>query len=172
MDTIMQKLWTPEEIEVVKKMAAEGKTASQIGLEVGRSRNSVIGAVHRNKVQLLARREHPPSEPKENKPRARHGDHLRRPFITAPTPKGSKYDTPPPPPPDTTSYVKFLDRRSSQCAFIVEKRKNTYICCGATATRGSWCEYHASIVYRPPDQQPRFRDGGDGKHKKIHGPSR
>jgi len=85
MDTLMQKPWTPEEIELVKKMAAEGKSASQIGLEVGRSRNSVIGAAHRNKLQLLAKRE--PQPKKERAPRPTRGKHQRRRLSSRTKPK-------------------------------------------------------------------------------------
>lgn len=168
MDTLMQKPWTKEEIEIVSQLAGQGMSAAEIGLIVGRTRNSVIGAAYRNKLQLLAKKEH---IPKERKPRPPRGNHLRRVFMSTSTPKEPKHETPPPPPPSRESYVPFLERRSGQCKFIVEKRNETHICCGATATRNGWCDYHASIVYRPPDQQPTFRDGGGHKHKKIHGPS-
>lgn len=170
MDAIMQKPWTPEEIEVVKDMAAKGMSAAGIAAEVGRTRNSVIGAIHRNKVQLLTKKI--PKPKKERAPRPSRGNHLRRIFLTTSEPKELKYDTPPPPPPNKEHYVPFLDRKYFQCKFIVEKRGDTHICCGTTATRRGWCEYHASIVFRPFDPKPIKREGGDGSNPALRGSSK
>lgn len=170
MDAVMQKAWTDTELQIVKNLAAQGKSASEIGEAIGRSRNSVIGAVFRNKVKLLARRE--PQPKKERAPRPARGNHLRRIFLTTSEPKESKYDTPTPPPPSKEHYVPFLDRKYFQCKFIVEKRGNTHICCGTPATRRGWCEYHASIVFRPFDPKPIKREGGDGSNTALRGSSK
>jgi hypothetical protein len=166
------KHWTPDELEIVRKLAAEGKSASEIGHQVGRTRNSVIGVMHRNKVKSLAKSgAKATKENSPNPPRPRRGEHLRRVFLTGPKQERVKHEISPPPPPSKEHYVPFLKRQNYQCKVIVEKRGEQHICCGTPATRNGWCDYHASIVYRPFDEQPKYRDGGSGKHKKIHGPS-
>lgn len=153
MDATMSKPWTQEELDLVKRLVAEGKSASAIAANlVNRSRNSVIGAVHRNRIKLLFQKE--PNAPKEKRERPPRGAHLRRIFLSSSEPKEPKHVESPAPPPSQEHYVPFLERRYGQCKFIVEKRNETYICCGATATRSGWCDYHANIVYRPFDPKP------------------
>lgn len=167
MDTLMQKPWTDDELTIVKNLAAQGKTASEIGEAIGRTRNSVIGAVFRHKVKLLTRLEPKPKVQRVPRVRQRQGDHLRRVFLTTSTPKEGKHETSPPPPPSKENYVPFLERKYFQCKFIVEKRGETHICCGTAATRRGWCDYHASIVFRPIDPKPEKKDGGYGIHPAL-----
>lgn len=45
----MSKIWDDEDIETLKSLWLDGMSASKIGLKLGRSRCSVLGAVHRMK---------------------------------------------------------------------------------------------------------------------------
>lgn len=57
-------MWTPERVTLLKKLAAEGLSASQIANELeGVSRNAVIGKIHRLGFRLK------PKPPKSNHPR-------------------------------------------------------------------------------------------------------
>lgn len=163
------KLWTPPEVDRVKKLAAQGMTASQIAAEVGRTRNSVIGAIHRNKVQLLTRSD--PSAVKPKPPRKSIGGHLKSLFFASKSKQEPYREKPTATPPDTKNYVPFLNRRYDQCKYIVEKRGDNYYCCGASAVRSGWCEFHAAIVYRPFDSKPNNRDA-NGRSKPVSGTSR
>lgn len=42
--------WTPERMDTLKAMLAEGKSASQIGVRLGTSRNAVIGQIYRKEL--------------------------------------------------------------------------------------------------------------------------
>lgn len=49
--------WAPSEIEKLSRMVRDGKlSASEIAGELGRSRNSVLGQIHRLGLKLTARR--------------------------------------------------------------------------------------------------------------------
>lgn len=47
--------WTNEHVELLRRLAAAGCSASEIGGEVGVSRSAVIGKAHRLKLQLAGR---------------------------------------------------------------------------------------------------------------------
>lgn len=52
-----EKPWSPREIETLKRHVAEAKrSANEIAEDMGRSRNSVIGQVHRLGLRLTANR--------------------------------------------------------------------------------------------------------------------
>lgn len=53
-------VWTPENIERVRAMAASGLSATQVAGQIGGvSRNSIIGIAHRNKFQFTGRAGNP-----------------------------------------------------------------------------------------------------------------
>lgn len=51
-----QRDWSDEDIDTLRTMRAEGKSARQIGIAIGRTRNSVIGKL--NRLGLCAPMEH------------------------------------------------------------------------------------------------------------------
>jgi hypothetical protein len=61
--------WTEEEDAALRRMVAEGMSASMIGGEIGRARNAVVGRVHRLKARGEAIRLGPPSVKKVRPPR-------------------------------------------------------------------------------------------------------
>jgi len=61
--------WTNEDIDKVRLFVSEGKTAREIALMfVGKSRNSIIGVMHRNSIKSMTvrvKKEKPPKEPRK-----------------------------------------------------------------------------------------------------------
>ncbi|TJW50894.1 MAG: hypothetical protein E5X65_25680 [Mesorhizobium sp.] len=47
--------WNAEQIEILRKLVAEGLSGSQIGARMGRNRNSIIGKIHRLKDVKLTK---------------------------------------------------------------------------------------------------------------------
>jgi hypothetical protein len=146
------KTWSKEEIEKAAKLVASGMTASEVGKQIGRSRNSVIGAMHRNGVAFnshvtkdrAVKRAARPSKPK-----------------AAPQPKASK-----PLPVQVGMVIKkdskpvpLMDARYFECRYIVHSNHDEpfkTLCCGNQTHRGSsWCKTHYNIVFmpRPPKQE-------------------
>lgn len=160
----LQKLWTKNEIEIVRNLAAEGKSASQIGEAVKRSRNAVMGAAFRNGIKLLNRKVRGDVSKKTEE---RRRERIGRAFNATVKSKEQSNEEPLIAPPSGENNVPFLDRRYNQCKFIIGRTEKEYYCCGDPVDRKGWCKYHASIVYRPPDPKPQKRDGGSGPHKAV-----
>lgn len=58
--------WTEEEFDVLRRRAADGASAAEIGRELGRSRNAVLGKLHREVVPL-------PPKPRQGRPAGTSG---------------------------------------------------------------------------------------------------
>ena len=70
MGEAVPSVWTEERLADLKKLWAEGLSITQIGLEIGVSRNAVVGKVHRMglpKRQSPIVRSDKPIEPKRRK---------------------------------------------------------------------------------------------------------
>ena len=123
-------LWTDKEKESAIAMCNEGLTAQAISEELRRSRNSIIGFLHRSGLSLgKAKRIYK----KVTKPKV-------IPVIHKPVEEAFK-----------KFAVKLLDARYRQCRFIQDianNPANTMICGAKTKEGHSWCPDHHSIVYR------------------------
>ena len=123
-------LWTDKEKESAIAMCKEGFTAQAISEELRRSRNSIIGFLHRSGLSLAkAKRIYK----KVTKPKV-------IPVIHKPVEEAFK-----------KFAVKLLDARYRQCRFIQDianNPANTMICGAKTKEGHSWCSDHYSIVYR------------------------
>src|SRR2546423_15305097 len=84
-------MWTDERVELLKKLWADGLSASQIAAELGGiTRNAVIGKVHR--LGLSGRAKSPSSAPRPRKPRT-HSHVMRpRPAMRGNTALANAYD--------------------------------------------------------------------------------
>ena len=168
--------WTDERVEALKKLWAEGLSASQIAAQLGGvSRNAVIGKVHRLKLSGRGRAQAAPARPK--KP-------TQTPVVKTP-PKA------PPPvrpvPTDTsdnaisgggvTDVAVVASRPAAGDAFTLPESRmldlielNERTCkwpigdplaagfhfCGAEASdTGPYCRYHARIAFQPPADRRR-----------------
>lgn len=159
----LQKLWTKDEIQIVRNLAEQGKSASQIGDAIKRTRNAVMGVAFRNGIKLLNQKVKGQTR---QKPTARRGDHLKKPPLMEKQ-REAKHEELLITAPSGENNVPFLDRRYNQCKFIIGRTEKEHYCCGEPVDRKGWCKYHASIVYRPPDPKPQNRDGGSGPHKAV-----
>ena len=123
-------LWTDKEKEAAIALCKEGLTAQAISEELRRSRNSIIGFLHRSGLSLgKAKRIYK----KATKPKV-------IPVIHKPVEEAFKKFS-----------VKLLDARYRQCRFIQDianNPANTMICGAKTKEGHSWCPDHYSIVYR------------------------
>lgn len=123
-------LWTDKEKESAIAMCKEGLTAQAISEELRRSRNSIIGFLHRTGHTLgKAKRKYK----KVTKPKV-------IPVIHKPVEGAFQKFS-----------VKLLNARHRQCRFIQEVANNpadTMVCGAKTKEGHSWCPDHHSIVYR------------------------
>src|SRR3954469_23529852 len=86
--------WTDERVETLKKLWADGLSASQIAAELGGiTRNAVIGKVHR--LGLSGRAKSPTSaapRPRKTRPHTQHMVRVARPAIRGNTALAHAYD--------------------------------------------------------------------------------
>lgn len=123
-------LWTNKEKETAKALCLSGETAQSISEKLNRSRNSVIGFLHRSGLTLgKAKRKY-----------KKVIKHKVIPEIHKPIEEAfSKFS------------VRLLEARYRHCRFIREIADNpaeTMICGARTQEGKSWCLEHHSIVYR------------------------
>lgn len=144
--------WTDERIATLKKLWAEGLTATQISDEMacGFSRSAILGKVNRLK---LPARQSPATTRRE---RAQGGQALKaalkgtrkpgRPprapaFEAAPLPEEELGN-------DVTSLLGIMDLTNDTCRFMHGDPKGQHGYCGKqTAPNSSWCPHHHHVVF-------------------------
>jgi GcrA cell cycle regulator len=178
--------WTDDRVELLKKLWAEGLSASQIAgrLAHGVTRNAVIGKVHRlnlagraapsprttgaesrvRRVPEAARstQARPLSQP--SMPRTGNTVLKQAPapsvaprVIALPEPKPLRLV-------DTTKdgKITILHLSEKTCKWPIGDPGNEDFCfCGHTPREGApYCEYHARLAYQAPQDRNRFRRFG------------
>jgi len=159
--------WTDERVELLKKLWAEGLSASQIAAELGGiTRNAVIGKVHR---LGLSGRAKSPSAAAARPRKARTASPVMR--VSRPVSRGNTalahaYEV------EIEQEPAFLDnviplgqRRTilelneSTCRWPVGDPSSTdfYFCGGHAMPALSYCAYHCRIAYQPPSDRRRDR---------------
>jgi GcrA cell cycle regulator len=155
--------WTDERVETLKKLWADGLSASQIAAELGGiTRNAVIGKVHR--LGLSGRAKSPSSAaPRPRKPRA-HSHVLRVPraAIRGNTALAYAYDLELEPEPELIDNVIPLGQRRT----LLELNEDTcrwpigdpgspdfFFCGGQTVTSMPYCAYHSRVAYQPANMR-------------------
>ncbi|MBR6411612.1 MAG: global cell cycle regulator GcrA-like protein [Alphaproteobacteria bacterium] len=118
--------WTMDKIKQLKKLWTKGKSTVEIAKELGISKNSVIGKVHR--LDLTAR----PSPIKKKE-------------VPAPAPVPSK----PQPKKKTVGKCHLMDLKSNTCRWpIGEPENEDFHFCGKTTVTGKpYCEEHCKAAY-------------------------
>jgi GcrA cell cycle regulator len=168
--------WTEERVELLKKLWAEGLSASQIAgrLAQGVTRNAVIGKVHRlnlsgratqprNAAPRTARKSpREPSIPGRSPSMPTAGATALKPFahvaprpIALPEPKPLRLvDS------AKDGRITILHLNDKTCKWpIGDPNKEDFCFCGHGPREGSpYCEYHARMAYQPP--QSRMRRAG------------
>ena len=152
--------WTDERVELLKKLWADGLSASQIAAELGGiTRNAVIGKVHR--LGLSGRAKSPSSaSPRPRKPRQPHMMRVR------PSMRGNTalahayaYDTDSEPEPELIENIIPIGQRCTLLELNEEKchwpigdpgQPDFFFCGGKTNTGTPYCGYHGRVAYQPP----------------------
>jgi len=137
----MSGVWSDDEIAKLKTMWLDGATASQIAraLGTGRSRNAVLGRVHRmnlpERAQLL---------PMKRRAPIKRTTAIPIPDLRAPAPEVPSEDPGPMSPPITT-----MELRDHHCKWPYDV-KDTYHYCGQTPVKDRpFCSHHCSKAYQP-----------------------
>ena len=141
----------PAKVELLKRLWAEGSTASEIAGLLGTSRNAVLGKVHRMGLPARAisiRQRDPAWVQMTRSERAMRAERLaaeRRARQALKSLKGPKLrDRPLPvekPQPPEFLGIALLDLRREQCRF--PSGEGPYLFCGQPASEGSsYCPFH------------------------------
>jgi GcrA cell cycle regulator len=159
--------WTDERVEMLKKLWADGLSASQIAAELGGiTRNAVIGKVHR--LGLSGRAKSPSSAaPRPRKPRA-HAHMLRvsRPSIRGNTALAHAYEFDLEREPELLDNVIPLGQRRTLLELTEETcrwpigdpaQPDFFFCGGQTITGLPYCAYHSRVAYQPPHMRRERR---------------
>jgi GcrA cell cycle regulator len=163
--------WTDERVETLKKLWAEGLSASQIAAQLGGiTRNAVIGKVHR--LGLSGRAKSPSSAaPRPRKPRAHtHVLRVSRPALRGNTALAHAYELDIEPEPQLLDNViplgqrrSLLELTESTCRWpIGDPGSPEFFFCGGQAVGGlPYCPYHSRVAYQPAnmrrDRRPPVR---------------
>ena len=142
-------LWTDEAVEVLRRLAGQGRSASAIAEALGAaSRSAVIGKANRIGIRLngdgrallpaAAPIPHATAEPPIRPARERKAA-----LTSAAIEVGEM------------RRVKFEDIRRFACKWpLGDPRAEDFAYCGLTAVEGrSYCAGHCRMAYRPPDRR-------------------
>jgi len=153
--------WTDERVELLKKLWADGLSASQIAAELGGvTRNAVIGKVHR--LGLAGRAKAPSSAaPRPRKART-HPHMLRvgRAAIRGNTALAHAYELEVEPEPELVDNVipmgqrrTLLELNEETCRWpIGDPGQPDFFFCGGQPVAGlPYCAYHSRVAYQPPN---------------------
>lgn len=145
------RLFTDEEDQQIRALAADGLSASLIGLQLNRTRNSIIGRLHRIGIfsrKVTVAKENPTNMPGYKPPRAKKA---KPPVVEI---------LPPEPPPlvpvaDPVNILGLKDGPIVQCRAIVAEQPEVLYCATRTVDGGAWCQKHSELFFNP--QAPRVR---------------
>ena len=160
--------WTDERVELLKKLWADGLSASQIAAELGGiTRNAVIGKVHR--LGLSGRAKSPSSSsPRPRKARSSgHMMRISRPAIRGNTALAYDYDAEPEPelieiPLEQRKTLLQLNDKTCHWPVGDPGSGDFFFCGGESADDKPYCSFHARVAYQPPNARrdkrpPPFR---------------
>ncbi|MCP2669362.1 GcrA cell cycle regulator [Maricaulaceae bacterium EIL42A08] len=164
--------WTEDRVETLKKLWADGLSASQIAKQLGGvTRNAVIGKVHRLGLSgratpsRPARRPAPrPAQPRTAKPAA---PKTAKPAVaasakTAPAPARTAPEPSLPAPQEAQKlpsgeYATVLTLREGMCKWPIGDPASTeFRFCGRKSGSGTaYCEAHSQVAYQPQAKRRR-----------------
>ncbi|HEX8168697.1 MAG TPA: GcrA family cell cycle regulator [Beijerinckiaceae bacterium] len=166
--------WTDERVELLKRLWAEGLSASQIAARMGGvTRNAVIGKVHRLGLSGRAKSAAAPAQPRPRKP-ARAPSH---PLTHRPAAHGNaalaahpREEPQPQPEPQAeidedvvipmSERVTIMELRDSMCRWPMgDPTTPEFRFCGGKAIPSlPYCPHHSRIAYQPAAERRRDRD--------------
>jgi GcrA cell cycle regulator len=153
--------WTDERVELLKKLWADGLSASQIAAELGGiTRNAVIGKVHR--LGLSGRAKSPSSSvPRARKPRSSgHMMRVSRSSMRGNTALAYDYEAEPEPelidiPVEQRKSLLQLTEKTCKWPIGDPSAGEFYFCGGETATDLPYCVHHSRVAYQPANDRRR-----------------
>ena len=157
--------WTDDRVDELKKLWAEGLSASQIAKQLGGvTRNAVIGKVHRLGLSGRATPSRPARRPAAAPTRTRAPSQPAKPRVTAraePTTSPVKVLEAAPLP--NGEFATVLTLKDSMCKWpLGDPATGDFRFCGRRSSAGdAYCEAHAEMAYQP--QQRRRRRTSDTK---------
>jgi GcrA cell cycle regulator len=159
--------WNDERVELLKKLWAEGLSASQIAGRLGGvTRNAVIGKVHRLGLSGRATT----SRMKSLRPRARVAKRMAKaPFrsVGNPAVRGLfQFDTDPfvplveelVIPINERKYIQTLNEQSCRWPIGDPQLADFHFCGKAKVNGLPYCEFHARRAFQPPQPKRRERE--------------
>jgi GcrA cell cycle regulator len=154
--------WTDERVELLKKLWADGLSASQIAKQLGGvTRNAVIGKVHRLGLSGRAAPSQParPAFKAPRAPRAAVAAPAAPRRIEAPAPVPvAAMPTPPVVYKEEPGSATVLTLGAHMCKWpIGDPASDSFSFCGRRSSDGPYCSDHARVAYQP--QQKRVRSG-------------
>jgi GcrA cell cycle regulator len=166
--------WTDDRVELLKKLWADGLSASRIAAELGGvSRNSVIGKVHR--LGLAGRAKSPTaSMPRQRKARSQGAMvRIARPAIRGNTALATLHAFEPEIEPDLEvseniipigQRCTILELGEGKCRWPIgdPSAPDFFFCGGKTIEGLPYCGYHSRIAYQPPADRRRDRRVAQG----------
>jgi GcrA cell cycle regulator len=164
--------WTDERVELLKKLWADGLSASQIAGELGGiTRNAVIGKVHR--LGLSGRAKSPSSSaPRVRKPRS-HMMRVSRASMRGNTALALAFEMEQEPEPELIENIipigqrrTLLELNEDTCRWPIGDPATVefFFCGGKPLTGLPYCGYHSRVAYQPANDRrnrakPPFRQG-------------
>ena len=152
-----QSLWSDADLATLRRLWLEGYTSRAIGDVLGRTRNAVLGCVHRHNMNDRVRAT--PQKPVDTAPKELSGNRIRLSQVpkTKPQPKsGLTVLAMPTVKREYTGARPWITRQSFECKFPVSGiGADTFSCCKPTKLLYGYCEEHNAVMYLP--QKPRIR---------------
>ena len=164
--------WTEERVETLKKLWAEGHSASQIAKELGGvTRNAVIGKVHRLGLSGRATPSRPVKRPPRlarPKPRflpdgsvaaakpAAGQSRQGAPLTATPQAEKAEIEKLRPLELDDGTVPTVMNLRDSMCKWpIGDPADPSFAFCGRKADCGPYCKDHAKVAFQPARKRER-----------------
>lgn len=137
----IRRPWTESEKASVEAMWRLGKSGGAIARIIGRSRNAVIGWIHRRGIVRGAPGHAPAPPPRytqPTQPKAKKATARALPSVEAPTPPPS-------------GLIAFADLSFSSCRYpIGDPKISSFGFCGASRVLGGpYCAHHARLTRTP-----------------------
>ena len=138
--------WTAEEDAILNACWKSGMSARQIGPRVKKSRNAVIGRLHRLRLQ------DDPTRPRRVKVKKEQPRMTRSYRKAAPASAPVLTATPlPPEPPVPQGTLQLIDLEPHHCRYVFGDTRAEHGFCGCNVVQGlPYCEEHARLCYVTP----------------------
>lgn len=152
--------WTDEMVESLKQMWKKGLTTNEIAKNLGVSKNSIVGKVHR--LNLTARPS--PIKKKEDMPapcevKAEETVETKQEAVVEKEPLMTKTETVKPAVSEgknkNNSYIKLTELDNHTCRWPIGDPKDDNFCfCGKKVRSGqTYCEEHSALAYVKPGKK-------------------